>query len=318
MRQPAVEKAYEFCRRVTRTHAKSFYFCAHFLPREKRRAIFAVYAMCRSVDDAIDRAEAVGESARLEAISVWQSRLHDVYIESSMANEQKREENFYRVARHNATDAINSRPTEDRELVLTAWRDLLKSYKIRVELPLEIMRGVLMDTHTNRYESWDELRVYCYRVASVVGLISAEIFGYTRPETLRYAESLGLAMQLTNILRDVGEDASMNRVYLPQEDLRRFDVAEDELRAGTTSERFRSLMKFEIERARGFYREAERGIPLLEADTRFTVLLAARLYARILDQIERQNYNVFANRAHLSFAGKLRATPRIWRESRAM
>jgi len=324
MRQIAVEKAYEHCRRVTCTHAKSFYFCAHFLPREKRRAIFAVYALCRSVDDTIDLAEAGGEEVRLQAIGIWQNRLRDVFagqdsfVELSIANERKPESNFHLVTHQDTTDVVNQSYTDDCELILIAWRDLLRVYKIPLELPLEIMRGVLMDTHTNRYESWDELRVYCYRVASVVGLISAEIFGYTRPETLRYAESLGLAMQLTNILRDVGEDALMNRIYLPQEDLRRFGVAENELRAGAMSERFRGLMKFEIERAREFYREAERGIPLLEADTRFTVLLAARLYARILDQIERQNYNVFLNRAHLSFAGKLRATPRIWREARSM
>ncbi|HVF28805.1 MAG TPA: squalene/phytoene synthase family protein, partial [Pyrinomonadaceae bacterium] len=162
------------------------------------------------------------------------------------------------------------------------------------------------------------LRVYCYRVASIVGLMSTEIFGYREPVTLKYAEALGLAMQLTNILRDVGEDLALNRIYLPQNDLAKFDVGEAALARGEVTENFRELMKFEIERARSFYREAEKGVPLLDRDTRFTVLLAARLYARILDEIERADFNVFTSRAHLTLLGKVRAAPRVWREARRL
>ncbi len=180
------------------------------------------------------------------------------------------------------------------------------------------MRGVLMDTHVKRYETWEDLRVYCYRVASVVGLMSSEIFGYEEPRTLYYAEQLGLAMQLTNILRDIGEDARMGRIYLPQEELHGFGYTEADLLRGKLSEPFFALMNHEIERARALYREAEQGIPLLDADTRFTVLLAARLYARILDEIERNGYDVYTRRAHLSLPAKLRAAPSIWRESRQL
>jgi phytoene synthase len=284
-----LERAYSYCRQTTRTHAKSFYFCSHFLPREKRRAIYAVYALCRHVDDAVDAAGVRGERDALIAVERWRAELDAVY-KSGRASSP----------------------------VLLAWRDMLTRFDIKQELPLELMRGVLMDTHIKRYETWEDLRVYCYRVASVVGLMSSEIFGYEEPRTLYYAEQLGLAMQLTNILRDVGEDARMGRIYLPQEDARRFGYTEADLLGGKLNEPFFALMQFEIERARALYREAEQGIPLLAQEARFTVLLAARLYARILDEIERNSYDVFTRRAHLSLAGKLRAAPRLWREARKL
>lgn len=157
------------------------------------------------------------------------------------------------------------------------------------------------------------------RVASVVGLMVTEIFGYTGGErTLRYAATLGEAMQLTNILRDIGEDLRAGRLYLPQEDLRRFRVSEAELLRGEINERFIRLMEFEIERARALYREAEQGIPYLQEDARFTVLLAARLYARILDGIEANGFDVFTRRAHVSLTGKLRLVPRVWRAARQL
>lgn len=292
-----IEAAYRYCRETTRTHAKSFYFCTQFLPRRKRRAIYAMYALCRHVDDAVDAVGAQDEPTAQKAIAIWREELDAVYKGTSLSS--------------NALVPV-------LDPVLIAWRDMLRRYAIKQDLPLELMRGILMDTHIKRYETWAELRVYCYRVASVVGLMSSEIFGYTKPETLLYAEALGLAMQLTNILRDIGEDARMNRIYLPQEDMRRFSYTENELMRGELNDNFRALMRFQIERARALYREAEKGIPLLNRDARFTVLLAARLYARILDAIERNDYDVWTRRAHLSLTGKLRAAPRIWRESRKL
>lgn len=284
-----IERAYAYCRQTTRTHSKSFYFCAHFLPREKRRAVYAVYALCRHVDDAVDAAGIRGERDAQAAVERWRAELDAVYGEGRAASP-----------------------------VMVAWRDMLTRFRIPQELPLELMRGVLMDLQIKRYETWADLRVYCYRVASVVGLMSSEIFGYSEPRTLYYAEQLGLAMQLTNILRDVGEDARMGRIYLPQDELRRFGYMEDDLLGGKLTEAFFALMSFEIKRARSLYHEAEQGIPLLEQDTRFTVLLAARLYARILDEIERNSYDVYTRRAHLSLLGKLRAVPRIRSEARRL
>lgn len=285
-----VSAAYLYCQQVTRRHAKSFYFSARFLPAHKRKPIYAVYALCRHVDDAVDEAGVQSERQARIAVEEWERRLNAVY----------------------QGEAIGDNP------VLIAWRDMLRRYAIGRELPLELMRGVLMDTYRNRYETWDDLRLYCYRVASVVGLMSSEIFGYEKPETLVYAEALGIAMQLTNILRDVGEDARMNRIYLPREDMERFGYTADELLRGEINERFVALMRFEIERARKFYAEAEKGIPLLDRDARFTVLLAARLYAAILTKIEAANYDAFTRRAHLTLPAKIASLPRIWRAARKL
>ncbi|MGH9941479.1 MAG: phytoene/squalene synthase family protein [Pyrinomonadaceae bacterium] len=282
-------RAYSYCRETTRRHAKSFYFSARFLPREKRPAIYAVYALCRHVDDEVDEAGVLDEAGARAAVEKWRVELQAAYRGESVSSP-----------------------------VLIAWRDMLTRYRIAPELPLELMRGVLMDTYQKRYETWEELRVYCYRVASVVGLMTSEIFGYERPETLRYAEALGLAMQLTNILRDVGEDLRMGRVYLPRDEMRRFGVTEEDLIRGIVVEPFRALMRFQINRARALYAEAEQGISLLERDARFTVLLAARLYARILGEIERLDFDVFHRRAHLSFGQKLRALPGVWGEARRL
>lgn len=315
--EAVVEAAYRYCRETTRRHAKSFYFSAQFLPREKRRAIYAVYALCRHVDDEVDEAAVNDEQDARAAVERWRAQLDAVYRERTFdADSGARAyplDDATRMAR-----ADESAQSGVRSPVLVAWRDMLERYEIAQELPLELMRGVLMDTYQKSYETWDELRVYCYRVASVVGLMSSEIFGYSEPETLRYAESLGLAMQLTNILRDVSEDLALGRIYLPREDMRRFGVTEDDLRRGRVSESFRALMRSEIGRAREFYLEAEKGIPLLDREARFTVLLAARLYAGILDEIERAGYDVFTSRAHLSFNAKLRALPRVWREARRL
>ena len=291
-----IEKAYQYCREITRRHAKSFYFAAKFLPPQKQQPIYALYALCRRVDDEVDEAEVASETEAIAAVEKWKNVLDQIYDDSKSFSQPKRE--------------------EGQNEIFIAWKDLLTAYKIPRDLPLELMRGVLMDTHIRRYETFDELYVYCYRVASTVGLMSSEIFGYAQPETLEYAEALGIAMQLTNILRDVKEDAAMDRIYLPQEDLRKFGVTEEQIFANRADENFTRLMKYEIERACRFYRKAEQGIPLLEKDTRFTVMLAARLYAKILDEIEKQNYDVFAARAHTTKLQKILAIPQIRRAAK--
>ena len=298
---PEQDRAYEFCREITRKHAKSFYFSARFLTKEKRRPIYALYALCRLVDDEVDGAEVSGETEAIKAVERWKAKLDEIYNEKFSTQTQ-----------------IPGTADKGQAEVLRAWSDMLSRYPIRQELPLELMRGVLMDTHVKRYETWEELYVYCFRVASTVGLMSSEIFGYEKPETLEYAEALGIAMQLTNILRDIREDALMERIYLPQEDLRKFNVTEEQIFAGIADENFVELMKFEIERARHYYRLAEKGIALLERDTRFTVLLAARIYSRILNEIERQDYDVFSRRAHTSLKQKIASLPKIWLEARKM
>lgn len=287
-----LEKAYKYCEKVTRLHAKSFYFAAKFLPAEKQKAVYPIYAFCRHIDDEIDEAGIAEQKESIVAVERWQTKLNDVYAGKPFESE-------------NYAD-------EKQNLVLTAWRDLLGKYKIPRDLPLELMRGVLQDTNVKRYETFDELYGYCYRVASTVGLMSSEILGYSEKIALEYAEAMGIAMQLTNILRDVKEDAAMNRIYLPQEDLRRFGVSEKQIFAGKANDNFIKMMKFQVGRARDYYAQGERGIGLLEKDSRFTVLLASRIYSKILDEIEKQNYNVFNRRAHTSKRQKIFAIPLIW------
>lgn len=294
-----LEKAYRYCEKITKLHAKSFYFAAGFLPKHKQKAVFPIYAFCRHVDDEIDEIAEKDKDGAVRAVEIWRQKLREVYREEMPTEERKPK-------------------TENQNLVFLAWRDLLENYKIPQNLPLDLIRGVLMDTRTKRYETFDELYVYCYRVASTVGLMSSEILGYSDGKALEYAEAMGVGMQLTNILRDVKEDAAMGRIYLPQEDLRRFDVSEEQIFRNEAGENFVEMMKFQIERARDFYRKGEKGIRLLDKDSRFTVLLAARIYARILDEIERQNYDVFARRAHTTKAQKLLAMPKIYFEAKRL
>ena len=295
--KPEIEKAYEYCESVTKLHAKSFYFAAKFLPKYKRKAVYPIYAFCRHVDDEID--ESVDETKAIEAVEKWKLNLEEVYFpaQTQSGKDQRLK-------------------TKDQNLVFLAWKDLLQNYKIPKNLPLELVEGVLMDTKIKRYETFDELYVYCYRVASTVGLMSSEILGYSDKIALEYAEALGIAMQLTNILRDVREDAAIGRIYLPQEDLRRFEISEEQIFVNKFDGNFREMMKFQIARARDFYAKGEKGIALLEKDTRFTVLLASRIYARILDEIERQNFDIFIKRAHTTTAQKLSMLPKIWLTAR--
>jgi phytoene synthase len=303
-----IEKAYEYCESVTKLHAKSFHFAAKFLPRLKQRAVYPIYAFCRHVDDEIDELGEDGDEAEaLKAVGKWQAKLERVYASNEAVVIEKE---------NNETG--DPRLDEKQNLVFVAWRDLLRNYRIPRQLPLDLIKGVVQDTRVKRYESFDELYVYCYRVASTVGLMSSEILGYANESALADAEAMGIAMQLTNILRDVREDASMGRIYLPQEDLRKFGVGEEQIFDGRIDDNFIALMKFEIERARAFYAKGERGIALLEKDSRFTVLLAARIYSKILDQIERLRYDVFARRAHTSKTQKIISIPKIWLEANRM
>ena len=201
MNSAELKEAYRYCESVTREHAKSFYFANKFLPRNKQQAVFALYALCRHVDDEVDEAGVSSAEEAAESVERWKKSLNDVYDGKASADH-----------------------SQSSELVFTAWEDLLSNYGIPKKHPLDLMKGVLMDTHISRYETFDDLYVYCYRVASTVGLMSSEILGYSDKKALEYAEALGIAMQLTNILRDVREDALMGRIYLPREDLRRFGV----------------------------------------------------------------------------------------------
>jgi phytoene synthase len=272
----SISEAYRHCEQIIRKHSKSFFFSTQFLPAEKRRAVRALYAFCRITDDTVDQAE--GDPARALAAWVQQARAEQ---------------------------------PSGHDPVLSAWHDTRTRYNLSSTFVDELLAGVAMDLTIHRYASFADLWLYCYRVASVVGLLSMGITG-AAPGATPYAIKLGVALQLTNILRDVGEDARRGRIYLPQEDLERFGLHDDDILAEACDERFRSLMRFEVARAARLYDESWAGIGLLPVDSRFGVAAAARVYRGILDKLAANNYDPYAARAHLTLREKLARIPWIW------
>ncbi len=284
-----LENAYRYCRQIAKHHAKTFYLAARFLPKPQRRPIYAMYALLRTVDDLVDHAEDKLTNGMLAHDEIggmmeeWKSRLHDCY-EGNHHNDP----------------------------IMMAWQDTLKTCHIPIELPLDLMDGVAMDITFKPFETFDELYVYCYKVASVVGLMCSEIFGYSDPKALDHAIELGIAMQLTNILRDIGEDVDRGRIYLPLEDLDRFGYSREQFMRKEMNDNFVSLIGFQIERARRYYDSSEKGIPMLEKRSRFAVEVSSRNYRNILKSIEENRYDVFSRRAYRSFYQKIRTIPSIW------
>lgn len=288
-----LKEAYAKCRSITRYHAKTFYMATRFLPNQKQRGIFAIYSLCRYVDDLVDEAEDLVEQQELSRQDVqrkldsWKQKLQDTY---------------------DGRDHDNA--------ILIAFSDVLKRHHIPIEMPFELMEGVCMDLFKNRYETFDELYDYSFKVASIVGLMTSQVFGYESREALGYAVDLGIAMQLTNILRDVGEDLRRDRIYLPKEDLDRFGVTEQELFNHSLNEQVIALLRFEINRTRRYYDRSDKGIALLSADSRLPVYLARQNYSRILDKIETNQYNVFDHRAYLNATEKLSILPQVYYQIR--
>ncbi len=283
--QTDLDAAYDLCRRITKAEAKNFYYAFRTLPAFKRRAIYAAYAFCRLCDDISDE-------------------------------DMSREERFdgFRGVRESLAQARQDRCDEP---VFAALGDSAKRFGIPWQHFDEIVSGVEMDLDISRYETFDDLRGYCHKVASVVGLVSIEIFGHDdHPEAEKYAVDLGLAMQLTNILRDIKEDAERDRVYIPQDELRRFGYSEDDLTNGVVNEPFRELMRFQVRRAREFFDSGRKLIPLLEPDARACTAVLIGVYASVLDRIEALDYDVFSQRVSLSTGQKLMTMAKLWTMSR--
>jgi phytoene synthase len=247
------------------------------LPPAERRAVRALYAFCRTTDDIVDRQE----EDPLPALDEW--RAH----------------------------ALSFHPPESN-LVAVAWADARASYRIPQRLAEQLIDGVARDMVQRRYESFEDLAHYCYGVASTVGLMSMQIVGCQGEQAIPYAVKLGVALQLTNILRDVGEDWQRNRFYLPQGELRAFGLDEQDIADGVRDRRWRAFMQFQIARTRQIYAEAWPGIALLHPSGQLAIAAAAAFYRAILDDIERHEYDVFSRRAHVNSWGKLRRIPGIW------
>ncbi len=288
-----LEDAYSYCKNISRHHAKTFYLASLFLPKKQQNPIFAIYALLRTVDDVVDMAEDKLKDGLITSDEIsmmlesWKSRLKACYAGNV-----------------------------DNDPIMMAWQDTLKSYAIPIDLPLDLMDGVAMDIEFKPFETFEELYVYCYKVAAVVGLMTSEIFGYSDKQALEHAIELGIAMQLTNILRDIGEDVDRGRIYLPLEDLRRFNYSQEEFMQKRINNNFINLMKFQIERARSYYRSSEKGIPMLERQSRFGVCISSINYGNILSAIEKNNYDVFSKRAYRSFYQKISTIPYVWYRTR--
>ncbi len=249
----------------------------------------ALYAFCRFSDDLVD--EATEGENRLVARAKARIAL-------------------------NHWSKVNSTPiTGCDHPVIVAWTNTRAHFGIPNELATELLTGVRMDLAIDRYQTWDDLWLYCYRVASTVGLMSIYITGANTMDAVPYAVQLGVALQLTNILRDVGEDARSGRIYLPAEDMARFGYTEEMLMTGEINSNFINLMNFEIARAHELYKAAWAGIGMLPADSRVAVGAAAAIYRGILEKIVAAKYNVFDHRAHVSLSEKVRALPSIWWKS---
>lgn len=288
-RMTSLEASYAHAGRITKARARNFYYTFLLLPPERRRCIFAVYAFSRRADDAVDAVEEAGVP-REQALS----DLEDL-----------------RALLH------GSRPEDP---LAPALRDTIRRHEIPLEPFEELLAGMAMDLDKTHYETYEELEQYCYRAASVVGLISMEIFGYTNPrarlEAREPAIRLGLAMQLTNILRDVAEDLERGRIYLPAEDLKRFAYSREDLERRVVDDRFRNLMAHEVARARGLFREAEELYPRVLEESRYCPVLLGRFYSRILERIEAGGYDVLGRRPRLPLHEKLRIAGRTWLEAR--
>ena len=290
-----LQAAYSVCRHIARSAAKNFYYGFLVLPGEKRNAISAVYAFMRRADDISDDPALPAEQRRQKLDDLIQA--------------------LRRVASGERTD----------DPVLFALADSQKRYNIPLELLEKLVEGTEMDVPPTKagsgmsvpqqqYETFDQLYDYCYHVASVVGLICIRIFGYRDPRAEKLAEQTGIAFQLTNILRDVREDAQLGRVYLPREDFARFGLDIHSLTNGSAPKMLRPLLEFEALRARGFYKAAEELLPLVDEDSRPALWALVEIYRRLLERIIARNYDVFSQKIRLSTAEKLSVLGKgLWR-----
>ncbi|MGB3291878.1 MAG: 15-cis-phytoene synthase CrtB [Phormidesmis sp.] len=286
----SLEESYEQCRQITAEYSKTFYMGTLLMPEAKRRAIWAIYVWCRRTDELVDGPQA--KFTTEGTLDHWESQLKLLF---------------------------SGHPIDDLDVAMV---DALARFDLDIQPFRDMIAGQRMDLHRSRYETFEELQLYCYRVAGTVGLMSTTVMGMdtavnaapwrrSNPVVapIQEAVSLGIANQLTNILRDVGEDARRDRIYLPLEDLALFDYTPEDLFNGVIDDRWRALMRFQIQRALKYYQQAERGIGRLHPDARWPVWAALMLYRKILDVIVENDYDVFTRRAFVPKRRKLLCLP---------
>jgi phytoene synthase len=279
----ALREDYARCASITRRSSSNFYYAFMLLPAERRQALYSVYAFCRFVDDIADT-ESVGRPAEL--LARWREELERVF---------------------------NGSPTHP---ISRALAHNVRRFAIPRRYFEDIIDGVEMDLGRTRYAAFEELRLYCYRVASAVGLVCIEIFGYRNPRVREYAEHLGIAFQLTNIIRDLSEDAARGRIYLPLEDLARFGVSEDDILHGVDTLELRRLLEYEVDRARSFYAQAASALPAEDRAAMVCAEAMRSIYHALLERIASNGYGVIGRRYRLSTPRKLYLVGRTWAGTR--
>lgn len=278
-----LDKGFLEAERITRLYANTFYGASRFLDRERRRASYAVYALCRQSDESVDAGAAQADCAR--ALDEIAHRIDRAYETPSPA-----------------------------EPLLLAFKETVTRYRIPREHFAALIEGMGMDTRQSRYADFNALYAYCYRAAGVVGLIMLQIFG-SKDESAaaESAVAMGVAMQLTNIIRDIREDSLRGRIYIPLDELARFGVNENDITSGRMTEGFKKLIAFQVERARGYYTKAFPGIPLItDRRSRLVARAMGTWYGAILDEIAGQGYDVFSRRARVPALKKIALLPRIF------
>jgi len=272
----SLAESYELCRRVQKAHSRTYYFSTRLFPAEVRPRVHALYAFMRYADEIVDTPHDLPPGAQLSVLEECEAETLAAVSGESVPNP-----------------------------VLRAFADTVRSCGIEPETITAFMESMKMDTRVFRYETFSDLEVYTYGSAAVVGLMMCRVVGVAEGKADAHAEALGVAMQLSNFLRDLGEDWRRGRVYLPLEDLEHFEYTERDLALGVVDERFVALMRFESERARRLYAFADEGMVYIPRGRRFPVIVARELYSAILDRIEAQRYDVFSRRAQVSRPAKL-------------
>lgn len=266
---------------ISKKSKSSFYYAFNLLPEHKREAMTTLYAFCRETDDIVDENDLSSE-LKYEALHKWKMELEKSFSgESSLS-------------------------------LLNNLAKVIKQFKIPIEPFFDLIKGMEMDVQQSRYPTIDDLTKYCYRVAATVGLMSIEIFGYKNISTRKFAINLGLALQLTNILRDIKKDANIGRIYLPQEDLKKFNYSEEELLANVYNNNFVRLMRFEADRAKDYFAKANKNLDIADKPSMFAARAMQHIYFNLLKKLESKNFNVFAENINVGKAEKAIIAVGVW------
>jgi len=269
-----IASGFKIAKKITKHFAKTFYLASFFLPQDKRLASYAVYAICRISDESVDSLK--GNCSEL-SLKELRKKIDLAYTNAALNNN-----------------------------LLSAFRKTVNTYSIPKEYFYELIDGMNMDLVKNRYADFEELKEYCFKAAGVVGLIMLKIFGAKDAKAEKFASDLGIAMQLTNILRDIKEDALRGRIYIPLNEFKNFKISEADIISGKINDDFKRLMQHQIKRAREYYQESEKGLSLINnPKSRFVATAMKEMYQTILDEIKNNHYNVFNQRAHVNKFKKL-------------